>query len=261
MRADFLLSAAFALAIGCTPAPDAWPDVAEAADEASIVLASEMALLVVPGNLDPAATPEETATAAVLAAPDAFDPPTCVSATASGASVAYVLDGCVGSFGLVRVTGTMDVTFRADAEGLTAFGASATGLTLRGGTVSFTVDARVAHEAGTRTIDAATTSSGVSPEGRPFERTGVVTARWMDTWGCLFIDSATASTTLMGHAWEAEIGALTYCVGECPMVGGSMTWTRPGSDALHLEYSGMPAVHWSVGDASASGDLPIVCGV
>jgi hypothetical protein len=250
--------------VGCAQAPsESWSDTAAAADEASLLLASEMALLVVPGNIDAAATPEATASAAAAAARDAFDPIGCASATADGAHVAYAFDGCSGSFGLVHATGTMDVTFTADVEGSSGFTARTTGLTLRGATVSFDVEAHVVRGVGIRTIDATTSSHGTSATGRAYDRTGEVTARWMDTWGCLFVDSASTTTELMGRTWSAEIEALTYCVGECPMVGGSMTLSGGRGDAtLRLDYVGMPVVEWSVeGDATESGDLPIVCGV
>lgn len=247
--------------VGCAPAAQgAWRETAVAADRASLLLASEIALLVVPGNLAAAATPEETAVAAAAAAGGAFDPAACVSTTVVGARVVYVLDGCTGSFGLVRATGSVEVTFSADASGRTAFRASATDLTLRGETVTFVATASVLRDGMLRTIDADITSSSASVPSSL--REGEVTARWMDSWGCLFVDDARMSAVHSGSTWATSIEALTYCVGECPMNGGATTWTRGDGDALRLEYGGSPTLRWSVSDApSETGELTIVCGV
>lgn len=255
---------ALALAVAsCASAPaDGWASRAAQADEAGLWIASESALLVVPGNVDPGASAQWTAVAASEAATDPFDPNECVVATRDRATVTYQLDDCSGSFGLVHATGQLVVTFVEDPDGRTAFHASATDLVLNGGAVSFEADARVLHDvaAGERTIDLTIDTHGVGPSGTTFTRQGTQTARWSDTWGCLFVDASHDTLAVGDTSWETTTTNLSLCVGECPALGGTITWLgSPGQ--LDLHYDGTRVVQWSVPTPVAMGSMPIACGI
>lgn len=257
-----VLALALALA-GCASAPaPGWASRVAQADEAGLWIASESALLVVPGNVDPGASPEWTAVTASESATDPFDPNECVVATRDHATVTYQLDDCSGSFGLVHASGQLVVTFVEDPDGRTAFHASATDLVLNGGAVSFEADARVLHDvaAGERTIDLTIDTQGVGPAGTHFTRHGTQTARWSDTWGCLFVDASHDTLGVGDASWDATTAHLSMCVGECPELGGTITWVgAPGQ--LDLRYDGTRVVQWSVPSPAETGSMPIPCGI
>jgi hypothetical protein len=246
-----------ALLAGCSNGPH-WDAIASQADEASLLTAAVAALLVVPGNLDPAATPEATAMAAAAAATDPFDPNECVSTTLDGATIVYALDHCAGPFQLVRASGHLSVTYRAATDGRTTFSASTSDLVINGGAASFTADAAVAHASGTRTIEATIHLSASGIRGTHVTRDGTLTARWMDSWGCLLVDDARDTTTIDARTWSATTTAVSFCIGECPMAGGAIAWTSD-EGTIDLTYDGSASAAWSVAAPAESGTVALTC--
>src|SRR4051812_29022746 len=55
--------------------------------------------------------PEQLAARAAERAPMRFQPSSCVQATASGATVTYVMKDCSGRYGFLQATGTFTSTF------------------------------------------------------------------------------------------------------------------------------------------------------
>jgi hypothetical protein len=254
------------LALVACAAPDdgaRWAEVAAQADEGGTWMASETALLVVPGNLSPRDTPAHTARDAAMTAWVPFAPNDCVTATTSGPTVTYVLDDCMGSFGLVQATGTLAVTYlEPTVPGRLEFHASTTDLVLNGGHVSFEADATVVHdiEMLLRTVTVSITTDGTGPAGSAFTRTGTQTARWFDSWGCLLVDSSTDALVVDGTSWQATTTGLTYCIGECPMADGLIQWSGV-SGTLEIAYGGEATGAWSVqGQPNRTGSLPLSCG-
>lgn len=233
-----------------------WSAIASQADEASLLTAAIAALLVVPGNLDPAATPEVTAMAAAAAATEPFDPNECVTTTLDGATIVYALDHCAGPFQLVRASGHLSVTYRAATDGRTTFTATTSDLVINGGAVSLTADAAVAHASGVRTIDATITLSGSGIRGTHVSRDGTLAARWMDSWGCLFVDHASESTTVDGRTWSSTTSGVSFCIGECPMAGGTIAWTS-AEGTIDLVYGGSASAAWTA--PAQSGSVALTC--
>jgi hypothetical protein len=249
--------------VGCA-STSPWPAIAEQADESGLWVASETALLVVPGNLSPRATPTLTAEDAVMTAWVPFAPNDCVVATSHYGTVTYTLDDCSGSFGLVHASGHLVVEYmEASPTGELVFHASSDDLVLNGGAVQFEADASVAHDTtmGIRTITLTIDTTGTGPDGTLFVRHGTQTARWSDTWGCLFVDTSDDTLTVEGTPWQAEARGLSLCVGECPETGGTMTWTgAPGR--VQIGYDGSRIARWSVqGQPNEAGSLPLSCGI
>ncbi len=260
MRARPILALALTLA-GCT-ASRTWADTARDADETALWSATITALLVVPGNIDSAETPDLTAMRAAAQAMDPFDPNECITTSVEGATIVYHLDGCASSFDLVHATGDLVVTYAAPDAGRTVFHASATDLSLNGHAATFEADARVLHEAAMRTIEATVSAEGALGRGAAVSITSTQTARWMDSWGCLFVDDAADEVQLGGETWSARTHQLTMCIGECPMTGGEVAWTR-AADTVSVTYPGGRSVSWSLstqGAASATGTFDISCG-
>jgi hypothetical protein len=247
---------------GCTQSPPPWAELAVQADEAAIWSASETALLVVPGNIAPRDTPEQTATDAADVAWVPFSPNDCVVATVSGATITYALDDCAGSFGLVHATGHLAVTYmQADVPGRLLFHAESSDLVINGGAAHLAADATVDHDEATRTrtIDLTINSDGVGANGTRLGRHGTQLAQWMDGWGCLVVENGHDALSVDGTAWSADLDAITLCVGECPERGGSITWTG-GPGSVDVAYGGLPQVDWSVpADPGLSGSMPISC--
>lgn len=247
----------------CTASPSGppWARIAAQADEGGLWMASESALLVVPGNLDPRATPTLTARDAVMTAWVPFSPNDCVVATSHYGTVTYTLDDCAGSFNLVHATGHLVVDYREPVAGDLVFHASTTDLVLNGEAVSFEADATVAHDtaAGVRTITLTIDTTGTGPAGTAFSRHGTQTARWLDSWGCLLVDAGDDTLTADGESWHATTSGLTYCVGECPMMDGAITWTG-AEGSVQLGYGGTNTATWMLPTTpSQTGTLSIPC--
>lgn len=247
--------------VACGPAQD-WSE-AEGADEVEFAQSeAELVLEETATAEDGSArcadlTPEQLADRAAQNASKRFSPASCVTATANGATVTYVLDHCTGPRGRAEVTGTMNVVF-SEKNGDITVTANGKGLKLRRGTIDLDATATCQLQAdGKRLWTAASTSTGTTLRGDAISHQG----NWT-----LLVDRATKCAELDG-AWSHTAGArqrtttitdLERCAGACPAAGGSiqLSGTR---GTLDVQFDGSAVATWSHSNGS-TGTRPLACG-
>jgi len=201
-------------------------------------------------------TAEAIATSAANNAGKHLLPAGCVTATAAGATVTYVLDDCTGPHGLIHVTGTVTVTFDAQAAGVAAHG-SATDLHVNGATYSFDSDAMYTMVDGRKQVAVATQGNGTGPRGHAFTREGNYVFAW-DGAGCHTLDGAWSTTGEGGRKWSTTVAGLARCKGMCPTAG---TITHTGGltgVTITITFDGSADAHW-VSSRGGAGDVTMLC--
>jgi hypothetical protein len=243
----------------CAPGTSADAGVAaEAVDSTS--LAQTEASLLVP-SVDGAVatdTPEAIATAAAGKAPTFYQPASCVTATASGATVSYALQDCSGPFGLAHVSGTIAVTYSVSAAGV---GVSATGKGVGASGVQLDVDvqATYATSGSAATLTVQSTSSGTGPLGNTVSHEGSYTTTWDDATSCLGVTGTWTTTGALGRKWSTTVSGLDACAGECPASGGSIAYTGGIlGESVTVDFTGGDTASWST-SAGRDGTIDLVC--
>jgi hypothetical protein len=199
-------------------------------------------------------TPESVSAAAAARWPARFQPAGCATATASGATVTLQLHDCTGPYGLVHVTGSVEITYSASPNGLTAV-AHAAGLDVNGATLD--LDATAVFTGGpTRTLTVQSTGSGVGARGTAISHSGSYTIT--SDGSCLTVDGAWM-TTIGRDTWSTQVTGYKRCSGQCPEAGGTIVWHGGISNVtVTITFDGTAAAKWST-SRGASGTVNLDC--
>jgi hypothetical protein len=154
-------------------------------DEADIVTASVDASGTVTASV--AATSVASTIAANVAAKWTG---ACAVATASGATVTVTYNDCTGPYGLVHVTGELDLTISINAQGALAVHATATDLEVNAATLDFTADGTLSESGTMKTLSVTANGSGTGPRGNSIDHNGAYTVAWDSTTTCRSIDGS-----------------------------------------------------------------------
>lgn len=252
MLAALALAAPAACGVGA--GADSSSDIAADSSEIS---SQEVAFIQVSsGGLgtDGAMTPETMAQTAANQSGTFLQSASCVTATASGATVTYQFTDCTGPWGLVHVTGTAVATYSPAAGGFNV-AVTATGLRVNGATVDLNTTATVTGPAGARTAQVATQSHGTSARGLSFTRSGNYTASWDGT--CLGL-GGTFSTEVARASWTTTVTDFRVCRSECPQ-SGTIAVTGSGGRTTTVAFSGGPSATVT-GAAGRTTTVRLFCG-
>ena len=198
----------------------------------------------------PVVTPEQAAAYAVNRAAAIYG--TCVTATATGASVAFVMNDCTGPYGLVHVTGTLTVVYSVGASSYTGT-ATATDLHVNGATVDISATA-VYTPGTTKTLAVTTAGAGTGALGHTITRNGSYTLSWTTT--CVTLNG-TWTTTIDLVSWNTAVTDLTRCLGACPAAGGQAVFHGPVR-TVTIDFDGSDVAAWHTA-AGLTGTVDLVC--
>ncbi|MBS1153729.1 MAG: hypothetical protein H6Q89_5427 [Myxococcaceae bacterium] len=263
MFRNLLMCAALTLAVGgCGRGASDLDDADDAVDTSSST-STESALLSAAGEETSATasgmTDDQIADAASLKLKSRFKSG-CVTATRNLNVVTYVMVDCTGPYGLVKVSGTMVVTYTRQANGSIKADASGTALKVNDGTLDLSAVAVYSkNAAGLETAVVETHGTGTGPKGN----TGVRTGNYVVTR-----DQAAACVTLEGKwstAWNGsratsstEVSGMKKCAGSCPAAGGLITHTGIFGKVLTVTLDGSSVAAWST-TGGKSGTINLAC--
>ncbi len=186
----------------------------------------------------------------------------CVTATRNLNVVTYVLVDCTGPYGLVKVSGTIAVTYTRQVDGSVRAVAKGTGLKVNEGTLD--LDAIAVYtknpSTGVETAVVETHGKGTGPKGNTGDRTGNYTITRDVAAGCMSIDG-TWSTEWNGNRVaksSTEVTGLSKCKGACPAAGGKIVHTGVLGRVVTLTTDGTAVAAWST-SGGKSGTVNLEC--
>jgi hypothetical protein len=257
-----LICAALAVAVaGCAPASDA--NDAEDAVETSSATSSESALVSSAAEETTSApstmTDDQIADAASTRLQGKYNSG-CVTATRKLNVVTYVMVNCTGPYGLVKVSGTLVVTYTRQLDGSIKAVASGTGLKVNDGTLD--VDATAIYTKDANGLEKAvvqTNGKGTGAKGHTADRTGSYTVTRDLAKSCMSLDG-TWSTQWDGSkaTSSTEVQGLAKCSGACPAAGGVIKHTGVFGKTITIDLDGSSVAAWST-SAGKSGTINLAC--
>jgi len=176
---------------------------AEALDANDSTTSESAVLMASTDGTESSASASAAATTAAGRARGLYQPAGCVTATAVANVVTYTLVDCSGPWGLAHVTGTVVVTYTADAAGIHA-AAVTTGLSINGATMNATSNATYTVNGSAKKLVVQTQGSGVGAFGTSITRNGSYTLSWDDASMCGALDGAW-STMIGNDTWSTSI--------------------------------------------------------
>ena len=222
--------------------------------ESEIVVGSVVAL-------EPStSSPDEAAKLAAERAGKVFSPADCVTAKASGNTVAYELDRCSGPFKSATMSGAFIVVYTTSADELSAF-LHAEGL--RVGLVTLDIDSEGSYsidpDGVTRRFEVTTEGSGIGSLGNRIERSGSYTLTWNPVDRCATYDAA-FETTVGSRSFRTWVTGFSRCAGACPRAGGEIRYEASARGVgLTIRFDGSTQASWTSTDG-ASGKIDLFCG-
>jgi hypothetical protein len=146
----------------------------------------------------------------------------CGTATATGATVAFVLNNCIGPGGQGTVTGNIGVTLTQAATGEITITAGSPDLTING--ERYIMDMSMVPTTTNGTSAIAITSRSYSPS-RFDSRTANMTLSWVQGSDCFDV-SGDSQATKGGMSATATVEGFHQCANVCPS-GGTVTVNTP----------------------------------
>ncbi|HEX4453177.1 MAG TPA: hypothetical protein VH143_20035 [Kofleriaceae bacterium] len=222
-------------------------------DEADIMTASVDASGTVTASVDAASA--ASTIAANLAAKWTG---ACAVATASGANVTVTYNDCTGPYGLVHVTGELDLTISINAQGALAVHATANDLEVNAATLDFTADGTLSESGTMKTLSVTANGTGTGPRGNAIDHNGAYTVTWDPTSACRSISGSwsTDLTSPVATAERANTVDLMRCGAACPT--GTMAHKFLGGSTLSVTFDGTATAAWS-SSLNLSGTIALDC--
>ncbi len=239
-------------------------DEADDAVETSSSTSSESALVSAAADgvtgFPSASTDEELATTASVKMKGGVSNG-CATVTQALNVVTYVMVDCTGRYGLLKVSGTMKVTYTHQPGGVIKVDAEGTGLTVNGGTLDLSVVSLYSRTAaGLETASITTKSKGTGKKSNSGERIGTYV---------LVRDSAAACVTLNGQwstSWNGsrtatsttQVEHFQKCAAACPASGGVIIHTGTHGKAVTVTLDGSSTAAWT-NSVGKSGTVELSC--
>lgn len=162
----------------------------------------------------------------------------CATATASGATVAYAFNNCVGPGGKGSTSGNISVALTQAASGEVTITATSSDLTVNG--ERYVLDMSMVPSTSNGQSAIAITSKSYSPS-RFDSRDAQITLSWVQGSGC-FDANGTSQGTRGGMNATATLSGYHQCTNMCPSAGtisvaapkGAFTSTFNGSDQFSV---------------------------
>ena len=205
----------------------------------------------------PSMSPGAAASAAAASAKTWYQPASCVTATAIGNSVTYVMVDCTGPWGLVHTSGTVVVSYSVDSAGIHA-SVSATALNVNGAIIDINSTGTFSVNGTTKTLTVATSGAGIGPLGNQITRQGSYTVTWDSASMCATLDG-NWSTQIGGALWSTAVSGFEQCKGVCPAHGTIAHTGGLSHVTITVTFDGSAVAKWSTSNG-ASGAVNMLCG-
>ncbi len=232
-------------------------DSSESEGDVLFAAADALPTVVIMKPLAAAAPGEAEATMVAAHAGVYFQPASCVTATAAGNVVTYVLDDCTGPHGRLHMSGTATATITVDAMGSYVVDVAGTGLMVNGATLDLAAHGVFSVSGTTKQVVVTTMGQGVGPRGHVITRGGDYTISWSDTQ-CRDFDGAW-STDVGGLHWSTTVSGLHRCAGMCPASGTISHTGGISGVTLTITFDGTSTAAWT-SSRGRSGTIDLLCG-
>lgn len=263
MSRNLLMCAALTLAVAACGRGASESDDADDAVETSGATSSESALLSSAGEdltaMGSGMTNDQLADAASLKLKTRFKNG-CVTATRNLNVVTYVMVDCTGPYGLVKVSGTMVVTYTRQADGSIKADAQGTGLKVNEGTLDLSAVAIYSkNAAGLETAVVETHGTGTGKRGNTGVRVGNYVVTRDQAASCVTLDGQWSTAWNGSKATSStEVSGLKKCAASCPASGGLITHTGVLGKVLTVTLDGTEVAAWST-SGGKSGTIDLAC--
>ncbi len=201
-----------------------------------------------------ALTPEQLAARAAERAPQRFSPSSCVQATATGATVTYVMKDCSGRYGYLQATGTFTSTFSRAGQGALQLVVAGSGLSANGATLDVNATAVCTRVGDARVFAVKSDVTGTGPRGRPLHHVGDYTVKHTIGTQCVGVDGTWTNTSGPFQRVTTVTG-LSRCAGSCPAAGGKIDILTARGTTTKVTFDGTAVASWSTGSRSGTLDL------
>jgi hypothetical protein len=194
------------------------------------------------------ATADEVAARVAANVNARFAPSGCAAATAAGANVAVTYDDCTGPYGLVHVSGELDLVISVALDGAISAHGTATDLHVNRAAIDVDADATLEVGGTSHQLTVHTQGSGTGPRGNIIDHAGDYTVSWDTATQCGAL-AGTWSTELTGANGSAHRGNtvdLERCTYACAT--GSIVHTGLGGTTLTITLDGSGVASWSTSD-------------
>lgn len=178
------------------------------------------------------ATTTESALAIATTGSASFEPAGCETSATAGSKTTYTFAGCSGPYGLVKVSGTIEVDLGATKAGATAH-LTSSGLSVNGATLNLDLD--VTETATSVTIASNSTATG--SRGGALTFAGSYTASFDQAAQCVSL-TGNWSTKFDDLTWATSATGYQHCAGKCPAAGGKVTFAGPAGRSIAIAYDG-----------------------
>ena len=253
--------------VGCGRAATDAEDAQDAVDTTETT-SNESALmdLTAVDSSDPgrcAFTSQQVADAAIKRFKNNVKAQECVTATQSGTTVAYVMNACTGKWGKITVTGTVNVTYTANADCSVDAVAKGTGIKVNKAVVDLDATAHFSRSnAGVETIVVNTHSKG-GTESVQLDHSGSYTVTRDSSTGVLCRTLAgTWSTDWSTSRANAETSTvatgLKKCGDACPAAGGKVEHDGFLGRKVTVTFDGSAVAQWT-SSKGKSGTIDLEC--
>lgn len=190
-----------------------------------------------------------------------FTPASCVVVTPTATTIEAVFTDCTGPYGLVHVTGELDLSVSVSTQGTITVHGVSSDLKVGGSDLEVDATATYSSQGPSHTLTVTTKGSGTGPRGNPVDHDGSYTVTW---------DSSSQCRSLMGE-WSTELGSLTrsnevdvtQCGTSCPT--GTIVHKFLGGKQLTITFDGSATASWvlagAIGSTTAttSGTVALSC--
>jgi hypothetical protein len=163
-----------------------------------------------------------------------YAPAGCLTVTDDPAEsrATYTFADCTGPYGLVHITGAVDVTYSSSAANELTLGYSATALHINNATIDWTASADITADGASRTMVWTGTFSGTTGHGRAITRTNSKTYTWAVGVACLSV-SGQSDGTVSGNELKVDIKNWSRCADACPAAGSEITITDETKNVVY----------------------------
>lgn len=237
---------------------DAGLDAWASSGSDSVAVSQTESALVVPAveGLDTTMDGSTAAEAAASRATLFYRPADCVRTNVAAATVSYELTNCTGPHGLVRVTGTVFITYERGIDGL-HYIATSDGLEVNGSQITMRNSGVYSSDGDTRKLVTEVSSEAVGPRGYAHTRTGTRTTTWTPSTQCLTLEGMWDVHT-ESRDWSTQVVGYERCAETCPSAGGEIRFQTP-TNTLTLRYDGSDRAGWETA-RGRRGTVALFCG-
>ncbi len=194
-----------------------------------------------------------------------FAPAGCLVTTVDTptATVTHEFKNCAGPWGLLRVNGSVRVTYLStivDGQNALKLEVTGTGLTLNRATLDYHATAIVFAKGLARRMKYASQLEGKTAHGRTASRTTDWTVAWSVGEACLAVDGS-AEGNITGRPLKTTVKGYRRCRGGCPEKGGEIdVLNEKTGNSISIHYNGGSSATFT-GVHATPMDFVVACGI